>query len=116
VIAPPLPAEGFGLTVSEGMWKSRAVVASAVGGIKDQLVPGTGILLQDPNDLDFFGDVVASLLEHPEEVEGLGERAHRHVVKEFLGDRHLIQYARLVESLTGSSGGLAVQRAAKSGG
>jgi trehalose synthase len=103
VIVQKSLAEGFGLTVSEGMWKSRAVVASAVGGIKDQVVPGTGILLDDPTDLEAFGEALVSLLEHPEEVAKLGERAHRRVVDQFLGDRHLVQYAQLVESLNGWS-------------
>ncbi len=46
--------EGFGLTVSEAMWKSRPVVASAVGGIIDQVPPNAGILLDDPRDLDLL--------------------------------------------------------------
>ena len=49
--------EGFGLTVAEAMWKARPVVASAVGGIVDQVAPGTGVLLRDPADLDTFGHV-----------------------------------------------------------
>ena len=32
-------AEGFGLTVAEAMWKTRPVVATAVGGIVDQVIP-----------------------------------------------------------------------------
>ena len=40
--------EGFGLTVAEGMWKAKAVVASSVGGITEQVAPGTGILLEIP--------------------------------------------------------------------
>ena len=41
------PRRGFGLTVAEAMWKERAVVASAVGGIQDQIVDGeSGVLLQ----------------------------------------------------------------------
>ena len=46
--------EGFGLTVAEGMWKGRAVVASRVGGMIDQVAPGTGILLDDGADLVGF--------------------------------------------------------------
>jgi glycosyltransferase involved in cell wall biosynthesis len=34
-------AEGFGLTVAEAMWKSRPIVASAVGGIRDQITDGS---------------------------------------------------------------------------
>ena len=45
-------AEGFGLTVAEAMWKSRPVVAGAVGGIQDQIEDGvSGVLIDDPSDL-----------------------------------------------------------------
>ncbi len=57
--------EGFGLTVTEAMWNSRPVIASAVGGIVDQIAPGTGILLKDPSDLAAFGDTLADLLDRP---------------------------------------------------
>jgi trehalose synthase len=93
-------AEGFGLTVSEAMWKRRPVVASAVGGIVDQIDDGThGLLVQDPADLPAFGAGVASLLRDRADAEQLGENAHRRVTDEFLGDRHLEQYARLFEQL-----------------
>ena len=52
-------AEGFGLTVAEAMWKSRPIVASAVGGIVDQVVSGAhGLLVADPSDLASFGNAV----------------------------------------------------------
>jgi trehalose synthase len=89
--------EGFGLTVAEGMWKAKPVVASGVGGIVDQVVPGTGVLLDDPTDLEAYGDVLADLLEQPEEMARLGASARRHVLREFVGDRHLLQYASLIE-------------------
>ena len=45
-------AEGFGLTVAEAMWKQRPVVASRIGGIRDQIEDGrSGVLLSDPRDL-----------------------------------------------------------------
>jgi hypothetical protein len=52
VIVQKSLAEGFGLTVAEGMWKGRPVIGSAVGGIIDQIAEGTGILLPDPADLE----------------------------------------------------------------
>jgi trehalose synthase len=88
--------EGFGLTVTEAMWKSRPVVASAVGGIVGQVPPGTGILLADPSDLDAFGWALTSLLADPAEMASLGRKARRHVRRHSLSDRHLIDYARLV--------------------
>jgi len=89
--------EGFGLTVTEAMWKSRPVVASAVGGITGQVPPGTGVLIDDPTDLDAFGGAVLTLLARPAEMTAMGRRARRHVRAHYLSDRHLIDYARLME-------------------
>jgi trehalose synthase len=99
VIVQKSLAEGFGLTVAEGMWKGKPIVASRVGGIIDQVAPGTGILLDDPTDLAAYGDAVTRLLEHPEEIERLGSNARRRVLDDFVGDRHLLQYADLIERL-----------------
>lgn len=91
--------EGFGLTITEAMWKSRAVVASAVGGIVDQMPPGVGVLLKDPRNLESFGNTLNTLLAQPDEITRLGRRAHRHVRERFLCDRHLQELARLIEHL-----------------
>ena len=49
--------EGFGLTVTEAMWKARPVIASRVGGIQDQIVDERdGLLIADPSDLDAVAD------------------------------------------------------------
>jgi trehalose synthase len=91
-------AEGFGLTVAEAMWKSRPVVGTAIGGIADQLVDGTsGALLHDPRDLETFGRVLSKLLEDPRERRRLGRNAHRRASIFFLPDRHLLNYAHLLE-------------------
>ena len=92
--------EGFGLTVAEAMWKSRPVIASAVGGIVDQVAPGTGILLSDPTDLDTFAKKLDDLLLQPSEMAALGRRARQRVRSHFLTDRHLVDYAHLVEHVT----------------
>ena len=92
-------AEGFGLTVAEGMWKGKPLVASRVGGITDQVAPGTGVLLDDPRDLVAFGDSLAALLERPDEMARLGAGARRHVTEHFIGDRHLLQWAALIDRL-----------------
>jgi trehalose synthase len=93
-------AEGFGLTVAEAMWKSRPVVASAVGGIADQIVDGeSGVLLGDPSDLGAFGAAVTRLLADPAAARRLGRNARRRVRERFLPDRHLLQYAQLLADL-----------------
>jgi trehalose synthase len=93
-------AEGFGLTVAEAMWKSRPIVASAVGGIAEQIVSGEhGLLVSDPHDLPAFGSAVETLLRDGDEAERLGRNARGRAVSEFLGDRHLEQYARVFEAI-----------------
>jgi trehalose synthase len=92
-------AEGFGLTVSEAMWKSRPVVASRVGGIQDQIVDGDSGLLVDPTDLDAFADAVSGLLADPARATLIGARAKERVRERFLGSRHLEQYVDLFERL-----------------
>lgn len=93
-------AEGFGLTVAEAMWKGRPIVASAVGGIVDQIESGEhGLLVDDPRDPAEFGLAVRRLLDDPPYAELLGENARQRATAEFLGDRHLEQYAQLFERL-----------------
>jgi trehalose synthase len=93
-------AEGFGLTVAEAMWKSRAVVASARGGIQDQIADGiSGVLLPDPADLPAFGAVLSELVHDPERRAELGAAARERVADEFLGTRHLLQYFELLRDL-----------------
>jgi trehalose synthase len=95
-------AEGFGLTVAEGMWKGRPVVGSAVGGIVDQLVPETGVTLPDPADLAAFGAAVRGLLDDPTRAARIGAAAHAHVRDNFVGDLHLLRYAQLFGTLIGA--------------
>ncbi len=98
-------AEGFGLTVAEAMWKSRPVVASAVGGIADQIVDGeSGLLLADPGDLAGLGTLVSRVLESPTEAARLGEGARRRITERFLPDRQLLQYAALLHGLLDHAG------------
>jgi len=93
-------AEGFGLTVAEAMWKSRPIVGSAVGGIVDQVVSGEhGLLVEDPLDLASFGAAVETLLRDPRRARELGANARTRATAEFLGDRHLEQYGRLLQQL-----------------
>ncbi len=94
-------AEGFGLTVAEGMWKQRPVVGSRVGGIQDQIVDGeSGVLIDDPHDLEAFGRAIGGLLEDPERAARLGRAARARVMERFLATGRLIEYVELVASLT----------------
>jgi hypothetical protein len=75
-----------------------------VGGIVDQIAPGTGVLLDDPADLGAFGDALDDLLGRPDQILQLGEAAKRHVLDNFIGDLHLLRYAALLEKLVAQVG------------
>ncbi len=92
--------EGFGLTVTEPMWKGRPVVGSGIGGIQDQIVDGvSGLLLRDPTDLDSFVVLLEAVLEDDDFAARLGAGARERVRDRYLGDRHLLQYVDLFEEL-----------------
>ena len=93
-------AEGFGLTVSEAMYKGRPVVGSAVGGIVDQVVDGeTGLLLADPTDLAAFGPGRDGPPRRPEPAPPDGRAGPQLVIERFLPDTHLGRWADLLASL-----------------
>jgi trehalose synthase len=89
--------EGFGLTVSEALWKAKPVIASAVGGIPLQVknkltgllshgIPGTAYALRQ-------------LLTNPEYARWLGNNGREHVRHNFLITRHLKDYLLLFLTL-----------------
>ena len=93
-------AEGFGLTVGEAMWKGKPVVASARGGIQDQITDGvSGILLSDPSDLAEYGASVRRLLDDEPLRIRMGIAARREVEANFLGSRHLLDYLQMLRAL-----------------
>jgi trehalose synthase len=93
-------AEGFGLTVAEAMWKSRPMVASRVGGIQDQIEDGvSGILIDDPTDLEAVARAVDGFISDRERAAEVGKAAHQRVLEDFLGTRSLVQYMHLIEQL-----------------
>jgi trehalose synthase len=100
VVVQKSVAEGFGLTVAEAMWKGRPVVASSVGGIKDQIVDGeSGVLITDPRDLEQFGRAIVELLGDPDGAARIGQAAYGRVRDHFLGPHHLGRYFDLIRRL-----------------
>ena len=90
--------EGFGLTVTEAMYKSKPVVASAVGGIVDQVQPGVNGYLVEPHDLDAAGQAMAQLLADPEIATKMGKQGHAAAVAQFMPDTSLLAWAQVVET------------------
>jgi trehalose synthase len=82
--------EGFGLTVSEALWKGRPVVASAVGGIPLQVRHRySGLLVHSVEGAAF---AIKQLLNNPSYAQRLGENGKEHVRQHFLLTRHLADY------------------------
>jgi trehalose synthase len=93
-------AEGFGLTVAEAMWKARPMVASRVGGIQDQIEDGvSGVLIDDPGDLEAVARAVDGFISDPARAAEVGRAARQRVIDQFLGTRSLLQYMELLETL-----------------
>ena len=85
--------EGFGLTVSEALWKKKPVVAAAVGGIPNQVIhKHTGLLAHSVEGAAYQ---VRFLLSHPEIAARLGENGHAHVKENFLITQNLKRYLTL---------------------
>ncbi len=82
--------EGFGLTVSEAMWKEKPVLGGAVGGIPTQILHGvTGFLVHSPEGAAFR---VRQLLNNPEMAKRMGEQGKEYVRTNFLITRQVRDY------------------------
>ncbi len=89
--------EGFGLAVTEALWKGRPVVGGRAGGIPLQVLDGeTGYLVSSPNEC---ADRTAYLLENPETSDRLGEQGREHARQNFLITRYLRDYLKVFQSL-----------------
>ena len=90
--------EGFGLVVSEALWKRRPVVAGKVGGIPLQLIDGeTGYLVSTTEEC---AERVCELLGDEERAERMGAAGHEFVREHFLITRYLRDYLRIFQTLT----------------
>lgn len=97
VVVQKSKREGFGLVVTEALWKGNPVVGGNVGGIPLQIIDGeTGFLV---DDYEMCAQRVLYLLENPEHAQEMGERAREHVRRHFLTTRHLADYLRLFNRL-----------------
>jgi trehalose synthase len=105
VIVQKSLAEGFGLTVAEAMWKARPLVASRVGGIQDQIEDGvSGVLIDDPTDLEAVARAVVGFISDPARAAEVGKAARQRVLEHFLGTMSLVRYMHLLEGLLAPNG------------
>jgi trehalose synthase len=85
--------EGFGLVVTEALWKGKPVVGGNAGGIPLQVLDGqTGFLVDSAAEC---GEKALLLLQHPAESARMGTAAREHVQRSFLTTRHLVDYLHL---------------------
>ena len=90
--------EGFGLTVSEALWKKKPVVASAVGGIPVQIIHRhTGLLAHSVEGTAYQ---IRYLLSHPDIAAKLGEHGYQHVKENFLITEKLKRYLTLLLAMS----------------
>jgi trehalose synthase len=90
--------EGFGLAVSEAMWKATPVVAGKAGGIPLQMADGAGGILVE--NLEQCAGAVRTLLRDPDRALELAERGRERVRQQFLLPRLLLNELRLMKELT----------------
>jgi trehalose synthase len=77
--------EGFGLTVTEGMWKNTGILGSRACGIRQQIRDGIeGRLIDDPENSDAIADLLNEILEDIPSRNRMAQNAHRRVHEEFL--------------------------------
>jgi trehalose synthase len=90
--------EGFGLVISEALWKARPTVASRVGGIPMQVVAGGGLLV---DDVPGAAVACAKLLKDPDFAREMGRRGKEHVREHYLTPRLLRDDLKLFAKLLG---------------
>jgi trehalose synthase len=92
--------EGFGLTVTEGLWKGRPMVAGRAGGIVDQIQNGeTGYLVES---VDECAQALDEILERPDQARAMALRGKEYVRRHFLSPRLLRDWLALFNRLAGN--------------
>jgi trehalose synthase len=90
--------EGFGLTVSEGMWKGKPVIGGDTGGIRLQVINHhTGFLVNSPEGAALR---IRYLLHHRDKLAEMGAKARTFVLENFLNTRQLREYLTVMVGLT----------------
>ena len=93
--------EGFGLTVTEGMWKGKPVIGGNTGGIRLQIINHhTGFLVDTPAGAALR---IQQLLQNPEKLKEMGTKAKEYVRENFLNTRHLREILSLFTILDNQS-------------
>ncbi|MFW6071430.1 MAG: glycosyltransferase [Candidatus Bipolaricaulota bacterium] len=95
--------EGFGLTVTEALWKGTPVVASDVGGIPLQVIDEETGFLCDPEDYDCFAKRIIEILENKDLKEEIGRNGKEHVKNNFLITRLMLEWIQQIKAILRST-------------
>ncbi len=90
--------EGFGLTVTEALWKETPVIGGNVGGIKLQIEDGVNGFLVD--NVQEAAEKALYILKHPEEAKEMGKKGREKVKEKFLLIKHVEKYLDLFEAIS----------------
>ncbi|HJX83564.1 MAG TPA: glycosyltransferase, partial [Candidatus Angelobacter sp.] len=94
--------EGFGLTVTEALWKGKPTIAGAVGGIPTQVIPKlTGMLVHSVEGCAYQ---IRYLLTHADFANQLGKNGREHVKENFLMTTNLRRWLMLFRLMLGTAG------------
>lgn len=86
--------EGFGLAVTEALWKKKPVIARPRGGLKLQVIDNvTGYLVETVEEA---AEKAIYLIKHPGIREKLGMNGYKHVLENFLITKHLENYLKII--------------------
>ncbi len=101
IILQPSVKEGFGLTVSEGMWKGKPVIGGNTGGIPAQIIDGYNGFLITPGEkgINEMIERITYLLEHPLSAKAMGKRGREGVRERFLITRGIYDELCLFKNL-----------------
>lgn len=101
IILQPSVKEGFGLTVSEGMWKEKPVIGGDTGGIPAQIIDGYNGFLVTPGEkgIPEMIERITYLLEHPLSAKAMGKRGREGVKERFLITRGIYDELHLFKNL-----------------
>ena len=103
VIMQPSTREGFGLVITEALWKGKPVIASNIGGIPFQIKKGnTGYFYQNPQKT---AQKIIYLLDNPQAAERIGRRGKRYVQEHFLIVDRITDYLMAIDMTMNSSSG-----------
>ena len=91
--------EGFGLTITEAMWKYQPVIGTTATGPRTQIIHGTNGYISD--ETEEATAYTLHLLRNRDKWEEMGQQAHEHVRQHYLIPTMLIHYLSLLESVSG---------------